>query len=1238
MDLTDLSRHNQKSISAAGPRYTPGLDPSAPNIRIDHLVEAVDALTLTEGFRHRLRDLHDQLEEVHRRTRYSLGRTFARRSITPQEVIDDLERLASLVRPHAIRERTSLLRRRCRLVVDALRAELGRIDDAQDELRQKSGDKPKERSRELDNRRYQLNQLQSALLEVQAFLEGAGIIATDRKALFIVGTWGTGKTHLMCDLARHNVDGTVPTLLFLASTIDSGANVLDALAASSGLATNGERLLNDLNSLGAASGRRALLLVDGVNEGDHEMWRRTLGPLARAVSRYKHLGLVVTCRRPYEQQLLAASASERFEQIEHWGFADLEFDVQLEFFRHYELEAPEVPLITSEFSNPLFLKLFCKAIQDLSAGTQRRKFSEIAAGQKTMNHIFEYFAKRVGKSVESDFSLSGRAPCWELLKAFAELTVQSSSEWLPLDDALDLVASRFNFTRTRAEALIDRMVAEGLLIRQMHWAEAGTTEAVHFPFQRFGDHLVARYLLQTALDAASEESVRRSFYVNRPLGRVFRLDRWGRDFSDPGLAEALMVEFPERVKRTSVGSTELAWYLPKARRYASPLADPFLDGLYWRSASSFTEATDHLVSFLLGLEDPHLRHRTLDTLVGLATRPGHPYSAERLKTYLYGQSMRDRDLAWSEYIRLSEEDGPFHRVIAWADKSETIRRGEDTVENDIRLLSLGLTTTVRPLRDRITRALVRLGHRSPVSLFRVTVESLECNDPYVPERMLAASYGLAMRLWADPRGNSLREALPEFARKIVRLIFLTAAPHSTTHTLMVDYARGLIELANKVKPRSIATQHLHHVHSPAVGARSQFVAPEEIRDQDVEVDSRALHMDFENYTIGRLIPHRRNYDNQHSDYQAVRKQILRRMQDLGYSAALFDELDNTIAQYSFRSNEQGKTDRYGKKYSWIAFFEMCGLRSALCLLDDWRDEQRSSDSDIDPSFPSEALEWKPDLPDYFTGTPRGKIQWLRSGPNPEYGDLLRVDEIDGHSGPWVLIDGFIDQEGSAHRQVFTFLRAILAPEASVPRIREFVEARDYLGNHAIPSSGEDYYTFAGEIPWSTRFADGRRLASGRARRHLEAMIQDFRHGSWRSSLIVEVPTHHWVWESHHSVLNQVSGVMFPAPALCEELDLVNHCDSFDLFDSTGARASVYREWPAERDAYHGSYLLYLREDLLLEYLRSTDQTLIWIPWGERNHRPSGVSFERPSAAHSAALQEHANIHRRILTYQDALSS
>jgi len=103
-----------------------------------------------------------------------------------------------------------------------------------------------------------------------------------------------------------------------------------------------------------------------------------------------------------------------------------------------------------------------------------------------------------------------------------------------------------------------------------------------------------------------------------------------------------------------------------------------------------------------------------------------------------------------------------------------------------------LTSTNRSLRDNATYALYQFGCSDPANLFLLTIESLEINDPYVPERMLAASYGVAMSLWADPKGAKVRDDLPSFAKLIVEKMFAPNAPHSTCHALMTGYATGIM--------------------------------------------------------------------------------------------------------------------------------------------------------------------------------------------------------------------------------------------------------------------------------------------------------------------------------------------------------------------------------------------------------------------------------------------------------------
>ena len=390
-----------------------------------------------------------------------------------------------------------------------------------------------------------------------------------------------------------------------------------------------------------------------------------------------------------------------------------------------------------------------------------------------------------------------------------------------------------------------------------------------------------------------------------------------------------------------------------------------------------------------------------------------------------------RDRTWSEYLRRTDEQSNVRRILAWAERSTN--QNESDVRNEIRLLSLFLTTTNRPLRDRATRALVERAAQRPDVLFDEVLRSLSFGDPYVPERMLAAAYGVSMRFWADPHGEKLRGAIVPFARSLVKEMFVANAPHATKHVLQRGYAVGVIALARKINPRAIATRQVSLLSPPFAQIRSPFVDPAAIDEAAVKDSRQAMHMDFANYTIGRLVPDRGNYQDAHPGYQAVRLQIARRMFDLGYSAE-FSELDRSIAQMQpvSRQSDGGKTDRYGKKYSWIAFFEMYGVRSDLDLLGDRRSRERSSDCDIDPSFPVEPQEWVPPLPDLFTAAPTDYGGWLAHGPVPDYTDLFVRSDVDGLAGgPWVLINGFIQQAGSHERETFTFIRGLFMRQRDI---------------------------------------------------------------------------------------------------------------------------------------------------------------------------------------------------------------
>jgi hypothetical protein len=583
--------------------------------------------------------------------------------------------------------------------------------------------------------------------------------------------------------------------------------------------------------------------------------------------------------------------------------------------------------------------------------------------------------------------------------------------------------------------------------------------------------------------------------------------------------------------------------------------------------------------------------------------------------------MADRDLTWTEFLRQSEDSSNVLKLIEWVERNTHRALDADVIDGALKLISLMLTSTHRPFRDRATRALFLIGLKHPKALFEHAIATLSFNDLYLPERALAAAYGVAMSLWADPHGANMRASLGPFARTLVVKMFLPQAPFRTRHALIRDYALNTIRIARLVDESAIPRRQLRYLRPPF----NELPQPlrHTLTAKQYDDVKPALHMDFDNYTLGHLVPGRQNYDFKHPDYVVVRNQVLARMYELGYSSTRFKQIDEFIGRYHWnRGNDPNKTDRYGKKYSWIAYFEVYGYREDHGLLHD-RDHARLSDCDIDPSFPEPRRLWEAPMQDLFSHSPTDPAGWLNQGPTPRYEHLLRRTSIQNVRGPWVLVDGFVLQKSpSDHRETFAFLQGLLVSERRREQLGAALAITDYPGNHAIPRAYDDYYTFAGEIPWSINFGRGLRTPSGKARRHVALAFERW-NGRRTGGIPVEVPVHDFSWESHHSAMNQSGGFMTIAPALAEALGLINRARTCELFEPNGRQATLYRGVPGD----DSGRLLYIRRSLLQRYLRRTKQRLAWLMWGERNF--SGASGLHDDDNVRPLFQTRMYIHKRV---------
>ncbi len=1030
--------------------------------------------------------------------------------------------------------------------------------------------------------------------------------ALEGRLVAVVADAGCGKTELAAQLTAPTDNRPAGVLLYGADL--HARHSLDDLA--KGLVISGrpvpsfEALVAAVDAAGQRAGRRLPIIIDGLNEAeDPRDWKGQLASLAVTLHAYPYVLVVCTLRSAFASEALP----DDVDRLKIPDFEDDTIEAVRRYFQHYRIDHADAELPLGLLRHPLTLRMFCEV-----TNPKRERIVGVEAMPGSLTALFDRYLEQVAERIQE---LAPRARRYYESDVRTSLNVVGLSLWEENARSLDIAELRRRLgdaTRPWDESIVRALEHDGVLLRVP--GDRPSAGHVAVVFDALAGHLVADALL------------------GEFGGRGF--EGWLRE---PNTAVVITGDLSERhplatdIFRALVGLTPRRMH----RRQLWPLLDEpsRTEAVYEAALLEGAYLDQETVSQLAALviQAPSRTRDLLDRLRITRAARSHPLDAEFLDAVLRPMSIADRDLRWTEWIRRNEE-----AVIKDLQRLERQWQSEDIRGSRARLrarwVMWTLTTTVRLLRDHATRALYWFGHGDPDALFDLTLDALSVNDSYVPERMLSACYGIAMSLWADPRGAKVRVALPAFANALADRMFMPGAPHSTRHALMKDYALGVISLALRVSPSCVPDEKLGYLRPPFDHLPSPFLPAAEIDDSDVAGAKEAIHMDFSNYTMGRLIPNRRNYDFKNTTYRDVRRQIERRIVELGYSPDRFAAADKMIGEGSWRAESRGtpKTDRYGKKYSWIAFFEMYGLRHDQEALSDWRAGERTSDTDIDPSFPEPAKIWTPPLPDPFATSPIEPHAWLADGPTPDYNELLHLEEVDGQSGPWVLLNGYVEQSAKDDaRQVFSFLRGLLVRHDRVAKILAAFDSVEYPGNDAIPEPQDDHYTYAGEIPWSRRFGSALRSPTGRAKRDYRRAFVLHDGKRWLPGIPVEVPVYGFGWESYHSALNQVSGITVPGPALCERLRLSNRQGEWDLYDRTGRAATMYREFKADGDTFRSSFL-YLRADLIADYLARTGQTLVLLIWGER-----GVEHRTLLAQTNELrdqLSQYSHIHRRSFSW------
>ena len=585
--------------------------------------------------------------------------------------------------------------------------------------------------------------------------------------LIVTGEAGTGKTHLLCDVAENRIKGGLPTVILMGQRFltkeDPWKQVLDQLDLSS---SSADVFVGALEAAAQAADSRSLVIIDAVNEGEGDaIWPVHLAPFLARLQRSPWIGVVLSVRTPYLERVVIPEVRESAQKVEHLGFAESTYEAVMRYCEQFNLEFPTTPLLRPEFDNPLFLRTLCEGLR--SNGQSR-----FPVGAEGITQVFDKYLNGVNKDIAKSLDLDPRtATVRRALDGFAAALAERGPRWLPQSVAQSLINESMptiGFRQSLYRALVDN----GLLMEVLPGGQDGEP-AVQFGFEWFADHLIAAHLINSYNDVES---------LTRELDRSDTDGVATRRLLTIGLLDALAILLPERHR------VELPDAFPESTN-TSWIIRPFLRTLPWREPDTIGVRCHELVDDAFDSFEGYEFQQLLDTLVTCATIPGHPFGAESLDNRLRRIPMPDRDAVWSTYLHYAYgQGGPVDRVLDWTEGLHTAKPTTDpqSVWACAVVLTWFLTTSDRFVRDRATKGLVALLDGDFGTAARLVRHFHDVDDPYVRERVMAASYGIAMR-------STDAQAMAPLAEAVYEEVFANGDP--PVHYLLRDYARGLIERA-----------------------------------------------------------------------------------------------------------------------------------------------------------------------------------------------------------------------------------------------------------------------------------------------------------------------------------------------------------------------------------------------------------------------------------------------------------
>lgn len=1217
IDLSNdwFENQNKLAIADLDKRYTPEI-----NVELD-ILETFDALSRNERFKHKVDNYYHEFMVSYR--------NFLEHLHEKNEQIESLET--------PLTDKINALEALYELIIfdgiayiefnqiEELLKEIGNISydlsDVLDEINQKEIEEKKIKtsshgyrtSTKYDSYVRDFRHYLSNLYQFKEIINSRTLMFANNPFMILDGEAGIGKSHLLADIVNERIKENSNSIFLLGQQFREDKNPWSQIFDLLQLKCNKEEFLGSLNAKAESQNKRLIIFIDAINEGKGRgFWNEFLIGFIESIKQYEWLGLVLSIRSSYFDLIVPKKIFEKglAIPITHLGFEGVEYNASKIFFKNYNILQPSIPLLHPEFSNPLFLKLFCE-------GLNKKRLTHIPDGYVGITNIIRFFIEGIEEKLLKKYpNIKSLGLINKTIKVLIPKILENQT--ITYEDALSAIIKEVTSKWGIASEFLDDLIIEGLFIKNIFYKHHASEyeEGIYFAYERFEDHLKVNYLFDNYLD---KENPKESFQ-KKPL---FTYCEENNQFFNRGIIDAMCIQLPER------SSLELIDVVDQNEG----IIDSFLNSLVWRKFDSITpNVVDRIMK---NIYNKHFQEDIYKILFATASNPQHPLNANLLFDYLSKFTMKDRDvflIPLLNNIYTNYETNPIKRLIdwAWSDEDKSYI-SDDSIFLTSLTLSWLLTSSNRQLRDYATKALISLLQNRVAVVLSLIKKFENIDEPYIYERLFAVSFGVVIRL-------ENYTSLKELGEYIYNTIFNKGEVYP--HILLRDYAKNTIDyisyLGITLDIDFDKTIPPYNSEFPPIDELPKKEDIETYQDRDknyhqsriissmmTDHEYRSGYGDF-----GRYIFQSKLYDFECKEYaQLISNYATKKIfEEYGYNGDFFNDAEKAISSMNRGYDRHNhSTERIGKKYQWIAFYDtLARITDNFKMYDSssWRNKKEIRYQgafepcvrDIDPTIliKETKVDRKSNKP--FWWTPKVNIDWNMDNtiwinhttdlPSPE--NILNV--IDENNEEWIVLNSFPDWDEPLkkgydkykviHKGLWYQFRNYLVPKEELSDFKLWADEQ-WFWEDWMPREEGHYQMLNREHYWSEAYKFFQNPYYGGHKDWTEIESEHGK-GKKRYSNKIALTTDKYYWEDEFDYSKEGSfSILKPSKILFDGLNMRYSKKDGEFIDETNNL--ICFEASIDNETHQ---CLLIQKENLLKFLNDNDLTIVWTMIGEKQiHTP-----------------------------------